>query len=209
MNLKGLKKKSLCSTVLLPIAVLTLSLGIYAPETNALSNQDISKPSETKTISSSSLKVINEKLEKLRQEANQQLEKGATDVAVKEPLNIQGDELRLTVETDENVNAVRQKNYRAKVENTTPIFGFAHEVAGRFTYEKGKIKSNSYDVYLTGIFYEKSHNTKVEKLDRSVWEIHSRGKFKALKYTPVEYTSLLDIGLYGSGDYRVLKAKIN
>lgn len=197
-----LSKKSIGSTVLMGLAAITLSLGIYAPNAKATQNEPVAYTKE--------VEKINHKLDQLTDKANAQLKKGANNVVVQEPLNVQGDNLELSMKIDDiSTKAVQQKKFKAKVTNTTPAFGFAHEVSGKFTYEKGKLKSSSYDAYLTGMFYSKSHSTKQHKLDPSVWEIRSRGTFKALKYTPVEYSSRVDVGLYGSGDYRVLKAKIN
>jgi len=201
MTLK-LPKKSIGSTILMGLAAITLSLGIYAPDAKASQSEPVASLKEVENI--------NQKLDQLTDKANAQLEKGLDNVVVQEPLNVQGDKLELSMNVEDiSTQAVKQKKYKAKVTNTTPIFGFAHEVSGKFTYEKGKIKANSYDAYLTGIWYGKSHTTKEHKLDPSVWEVRSRGTFKALKYTPVEYTSRVDVGLYGSGSYRVLKARIN
>ncbi|MHC4055874.1 hypothetical protein RAD04_38860, partial [Bradyrhizobium sp. 25ACV] len=83
--------------------------------------------------------TINNKLDQLTDKANAKLKKGLDNVVVQEPLNVQGDKLELSMNVEDiSTKAVQQKKFKAKVSNTTPVFGFAHEVSGKFTYEKGK-----------------------------------------------------------------------
>ncbi|KTF59845.1 MULTISPECIES: hypothetical protein [Bacillus amyloliquefaciens group] len=206
MSLESLRKKVLFSSLLIPVTA--LSLVFSSSEVNAQTPKE-----STRTESTFTVDKANEALADAQKEVNKQLAEGKTNVIVKKPLNVQGDGVELGVNTgtsdDGSVQAVQQKSYSGYIANTFPGTGFKHTVSGKFTYEKGKIKGNSYDVYLTGPIYSKSHSTSVSKLDPSVWEIRSSGKFKALKYTPFEYTTRVVIGLYGSGSYRVLTAKIN
>ncbi|MBT2574818.1 hypothetical protein J7E26_12785 [Bacillus sp. ISL-51] len=206
MRLESLSKKVLFSSLLLPVIALSLA---FSPI-----NVNAQTPKEsTHTESTFTIDKANQALDNAQKEVNKQLAAGKTNVVVKKPLNVQGDgiELGVIIKTsgDSSIQAVQQKSYSGYIANTFPGAGFKHTVSGKFTYEKGKIKGNSYDVYLTGPLYSKSHSTSVSKLDPSVWEIRSSGKFKALKYTPFEYTTRVVIGLYGSGSYRVLTAKIN
>ncbi|KXZ24138.1 hypothetical protein AXI59_00150 [Bacillus nakamurai] len=206
MRLESLSKKVLFSSLLLPVTA--LSLAFSPTDVNAQTPKE-----STHTESTFTIDKANQALDDAQKEVNKQLAAGKTNVVVKKPLNVQGDGIELGVNTktsgDSSIQAVQQKSYSGYIANTFPGTGFKHTVSGKFTYEKGKIKGNSYDVYLTGPLYSKSHSTSVSKLDPSVWEIRSSGKFKALKYTPLEYTTRVVIGLYGSGSYRVLTAKIN
>ena len=160
---------------------------------------------------------INAALKEVTAEANEQLAEGETNVDVKTSVANGSIELNIDVNPSNNqvssrsvsVMAVQSKSYTAIVKYVYPGAGFEHKVSGKFTYEKGKLKGNSYDVYLTGPLYSKSHSTKVEKLDPSVWEVRSNGKFTALKFTPFEYTTRIVVGLYGSGTFRVLASELN
>ncbi|ASF30715.1 MULTISPECIES: hypothetical protein [Bacillus amyloliquefaciens group] len=206
MRLESLSKKVLFTSLLLPVTALSL---VFSPiDANAQTPKESAYTESTFTV-----EKANKALGDAQKEVNRQLEAGKTNVVVKKPLNVQGDGIELGVNTktsdESSVQAVQQKSYSGYIANTFPGAGFKHTVSGKFTYEKGKIKGNSYDVYLTGPIYSKSHSTSVSKLDPSVWEIRSSGTFKALKYTPFEYTTRVVIGLYGSGSYRVLTAKIN
>ncbi|MEK5501018.1 hypothetical protein [Bacillus sp. FSL M8-0168] len=210
MNLESLCKKIVGSLVL----AASLSLVFLSLPANAQTSNDTSSLiNETYNIP---VDDVNKALEYAVKEVNEQLEKGETKATFTKQVNAQGDTIELGVDNQKEINtdiqAVRKKNYSGYVKfKGLPLTGthFQHKISGTFTYEKGKIKANSYDVYLTGPLYSKSHDTTPFKLDKSVWEIRSTGTFKLLKYTPLEYTTRLVIGLYGSGDYRVLKAKIN
>lgn len=213
MSLVSLRQKLFYSVVLIPVTV--MSLVFLTLPANAKTSSDHTSILDDQTYNKISVEDANKALEEAVKDVNKQLEKGVTNASSTKKLNIQGDTIELGVgEQEENkfdTQVVRKKNYSGYVKyNGLLGMGFQHKVSGTFTYEKGKIKSNSFDVYLTGPLYSKSHNTPDPfKLDKSVWEIRSTGKFKALKYTPFEYTTRVVIGLYGSGDYRVLKAKIN
>ncbi|WP_246798243.1 hypothetical protein [Bacillus spizizenii] len=206
MRFGSLSKKVLFSSLLLPVTALSLALSPV--DVNAQTPKEPAYTENTFTIHKA-----NQALSEAKKEVNKQLASGKTNVVVKKALNVQGDGIELGVNTktsgEGSIKAVQQKSYSGYIANTFPGAGFKHSVSGKFTYEKGKIKGNSYDVYLTGPLYSKSHSTSVSKLDPSVWEIRSSGTFKALKYTPFEYTTRVVIGLYGSGTYRVLTAKIN
>ncbi|WP_183030248.1 hypothetical protein [Clostridium sp. 1xD42-85] len=56
--------------------------------------------------------------------------------------------------------------------------------------------------------YSESDKTWIDKLDPSVWEVRSHGKFKALKYLD-EYNTYLTVQLLGSGNFRVTRASIS
>ena len=86
MTLK-LPKKSIGSTVLMGLAAITLSLGIYAPDAKASQSEPVTNIKEVENI--------NQKLDKLTDKANTQLKKGLDNVVVQEPLNVQGDKLEL------------------------------------------------------------------------------------------------------------------
>ncbi|MEC3683832.1 hypothetical protein P9186_17085 [Bacillus safensis] len=212
MSLVSLRRKLFYLAVLIPITV--MSLIFLSLPANAETSSSHTTTLDDQTYNKISVDIANKALEEAMKDVNKQLEKGVTNALATKKLNIQGDTIELGVgEQEENkvdTQAVRKKNYSGYVKyNGLLGTGFQHKVSGTFTYEKGKIKSNSYDVYLTGSLYGKSHDTNPYKLDKSVWEIRSTGTFTALKYTPFQYTTRLVIGLYGSGDYRVLKAKIN
>lgn len=211
MSLVSLRKKVFYLAVLIMVTVLSSVFSSLPANAKTSSHTSIL---DEQTHNKISIDVANKALKKATKEVNEKLAKGATNATSTKTLNIQGDTIELGVGKQEenkfNIQAVRKKNYSGYVKyNGLLGTGFQHKISGKFTYEKGKIKSNSYDVYLSGPLYGKSHSTKTHKLDKSVWEIRSTGTFKALKYTPLEYTTRLVIGLYGSGDYRVLKAKIN
>ncbi len=141
----------------------------------------------------------------------QQLEQGETDVTVYGDLSFQAEPLSLAFQVEEphiTLFAAQQgKYFRAEVKNTAG-FNFNHILTGNFLWGSGKVGNYSYDAILNGPFYGKTDSTKATRLDPSVVEVSSVGKFKALKYSPVEYTTHIRVGLYGSGTYRLMRASI-
>ena len=102
-------------------------------------------------------------------------------------------------------SAKQNRSYRAILKNTAG-FNFSHELSGNFLWGSGKVGKYTYDATLYGPLYGKSDKTKATRLDKSVVEISSTGKFRALKYAPVEYSTHIVVRLYGSGTYSVIKA---
>ncbi|CDQ18561.1 hypothetical protein SAMN05192559_101827 [Halobacillus karajensis] len=86
-------------------------------------------------------------------------------------------------------------------------FNFEHRLAGEFIYSGGKINGATKNVDMSGAMYSESHKTWIDKLDSSVWDVHSNGTFKALKYF-AEYNTYISVRLLGSWDYRITRSSI-
>lgn len=197
------------------IALLFMVLMLFIPsiasaETSKSPNEEKGKYPTKKEID-----AVNESLDKMIIEANEKLENGETEIHLEEKIGEESIELGFEV-TEENQNGgvstfaakpSGKKNYFAYVKNTAG-WNFEHRLGGSFTYSKGKVDGATKDVNMSGAMYSESHNTWIDVLDPSVWEVHSNGTFKALKYL-MEYNSYLVVNLLGSGDYRITRAHIN
>ncbi|MFG0238756.1 hypothetical protein [Brevibacillus porteri] len=201
--------------------VLFLMFCMFLIPSVAFANSSTDQEPTVKEPTAEEIAQLNETLDKLIIEANKKLEAGETDLFLEEKVGETDGSVSLSFSLN-NTNVVSNKqesslrasfanlpsgakNYYAKVEYTDIGFDFKHELGGGFTYADGKIKGASKDVSLTGLFYSEDHETWIDYLDPSVWIVNSKGKFKALKYG-VEYNTSLVVGLYGSGDYKILKA---
>lgn len=158
------------------------------------------------------IEEMNEALDRLKDEANERLEKGEVDFSVSTNVSFQEEPIVMEFEGEESdvstYAAKQQKSFSHTVKNTAG-FNYSHKLYGNFYYQNGKVTDYSYDTVLSGPLYGKTVSTKADRTDPSVVIVRSTGTFKALKYTPFEYTTKIDIGLYGSGHYRVLKASIS
>jgi|SRR5699024_786793 len=209
---KGLIMKKVLFGVLLSVVFV---IGLFGSNTSASAAEEVDSSGK---LTSEQLEEMNEALENLKNKANKKLEDGEENFVVSTNVSFQDEPLEMEFEADEvennqalssnSTSAVQEKNFSHTVKNTAG-FNFSHRVFGSFTYESGDVNNYSADSDLTGALYSKSHNTKVDRLDSSVAKVRSSGTFKALKYAPIEYKTRIDIGLYGSGDYRVLKASLN
>ncbi|WP_205002786.1 hypothetical protein [Scopulibacillus daqui] len=165
------------------------------------------------TLTKNQKDELNNALEDLRKKANQKLAKNDENFTVSEKVNNKNISFSFysepTLERNGLVLAAasqRQKSYSATVKNTAG-FNFSHRLYGTFLYGKGKVGKYTKHVDLSGPFYSKSASTHSKRIDSSVVEVSSNGKFKALKYAPVEYTTSIIVRLYGSGTYRILKLR--
>lgn len=166
---------------------------------------------EVQVLTSEQIKEMNTVLEELRNQVNDRLEQGETNITVYGNLSFQDEPLSLSFQVEEPqislFAAQQRKNFRAEVKNTAG-FNFNHVLTGTFLWGSGKVGKYSYEVILNGALYGKTHSTKATRLDPSVVQISSVGKFKALKYAPVEYTTNIIVELYGSGTYRLTRASL-
>lgn len=178
------------------------------------------KENSQKQLTPHQLEELNKKLEEIRIDINEQLASDQENVCASRDLSFSDEPLVMAFNTTESVNvknnssislaAVQQrKAFSGYVANNYPAAGFKHSVSGSFLYGSGKVGTYSYDAYLTGPLYSKSHKTSATRLDPSVVRVTSNGTFKALKYSPVEYNTRVVIELYGSGTYRVITVRIN
>lgn len=214
-------KKLLVAVTLAFAAVFSLtSFGVFDVTASASEQEGV------KVLTTEQLEEMNTVLENLKNRVNEKLEQGETDITVYGNVSFQDEPISLSFKEDSTlpmdaVNsdatarlvtplataASQMKTFKAEVKNTAG-FNFSHRLDGTFLYASGKVKSYSYDTTLYGPFYGKTHSDKATKLDPSLVEIRSTGKFKALKYAPVEYTTHIVIHLYGSGTYKLKQASI-
>ncbi|KZE47090.1 hypothetical protein AV540_20000 [Brevibacillus parabrevis] len=194
--------------------VLFLMFCMFLIPSAAFANSSTDQEPTVKEPTAEEIAQLNEALDKLIIEANKKLEAGETDLYLEENVGETDGSVSLSFSLNDTKQkaglqalAVKPKAYRATVGYSGIGFDFQHELGGTFTYEDGKIKGATKDVALTGLFYSESHNTWIDYLDPSVWVVNSEGLFKALKYG-VEYKTSLVVGLYGSGDYRILQANV-
>jgi len=188
------------------LAIFSLSsFGLYGVTASAAEKEEV------QLLTSEQLKEMNAVLEKLRNQVNDKLEKGETDIIVYGDLSFQEEPLSLEFHTEEPNTSLfatqQRKPYDVTVKNTAG-FNFSHNLSGSFLWGAGKVGSYSYEALLKGPLYGKTETTKATELDPSVVEVSSVGKFRALKYAPVEYTTNIKVELYGSGTYRVMRATI-
>ncbi|MCM3396769.1 hypothetical protein M3638_02810 [Oceanobacillus profundus] len=200
------------------LAILFIVFSLFIP---SIAFADTSKSSSQENgdyPTKEEIELLNESLDKMINEANKKLENGETKIVLEEKLGNSDQTIELGFEVND-INTYNdgvqlfsskpsgKKMYHAYVKNTAG-WNFEHRLVGEFTYGGGKIKGATKDVNMTGAMYSESHNTWIDKLDPSVWEVRSHGKFKALKYL-MEYNSYLTVQLLGSGDYRIARASIN
>ncbi|GIO04782.1 hypothetical protein J31TS6_08100 [Brevibacillus reuszeri] len=193
--------------------VMFLMFCMFLIPSGAFAEEKVSPPTAEQ------IKQLNETLEKIVIEANKRLEAGETELFLEEKVGETDEVVSFSFSlTNESSNEQKlglqaadlpkgAKNYMAEVGYTGVGFDFMHKLGGSFTYANGKIGGATKDVVLTGIFYSKDHQTWIDYLDPSVWAVNSQGTFAALKYG-VEYKTSLIVGLYGSGDYRILRSAI-
>lgn len=143
----------------------------------------IAAEEETQVLTPAQIEEINVVLEILRNQVNTRLEHGETNITLFGSLSFQKEPISLSFQVEELGSSI------------SPF-----SVQQRKTY--------SYDAFLYGSFYGKTHSTKATRLDPSVVEISSMGTFKALKYAPVEYNTHIKVELYGSGTYRLMESKL-
>ncbi|WP_409368440.1 hypothetical protein [Lysinibacillus sp. 38-6] len=200
-------------SIMLSIVVVFLPLSFESFNVQAVENE------ETQLLTPVQIKEINVVLEELRIQVNDRLNQGETDITVFGDLSFQEDPISLTFQVEvpnarfvagqRNVSllsAVQQRaNFRAEVHNTAG-FNFSHLLTGSFLWGAGKIGNISYDATLHGALYGKTHSTNVTRLDPSVAQVSSVGKFRALRFAPVEYTTHIVVELYGSGHYSLKRA---
>lgn len=169
---------------------------------------------QPKPLTPEQLEEMNEALDKLKNQANEKLDNGEENFSVSTNVSFQEEPIVMEFGFDEPVApfgstlASQKKSFSHTVKNTAG-FNFSHRVFGSFVYSSGKVTGYTADSDLSGPLYGKTHSTFGDRLDPSVVVIRSTGTFKALKYFPVEYKTRIDIGLYGSGNYRVLTASIS
>lgn len=126
-------------------------------------------------------KAAEEETQVLKNQVNTRLEHGETNITLYGSLSFQKEPISLSFQVEELGSSIS-------------LFS----VQGNY----------SYDAFLYGSFYSKTHSTKATRLDPSVVEISSMGVFKALKYAPVEYNTHMKVELYGSGTYRLMESKL-
>lgn len=201
--------KRFCLSITLALVAIFSILAFGPFNLNAFAAEN-EKP---KLLTSEQIKEMNIVLEELRIQVNEKLDKGETNVTAYGDLSFQTEPIGLSFQVQDqdspfSLFATEQSKYfYAEVFNTKG-FNFSHVLSGTFLWGAGKVGNYSYTATLTGGFYGKTHSTKDFRLDPSVVEISSAGKFKALKYAPVEYTTHIRVELYGSGTYRLTRAQI-
>lgn len=199
-----------------------LLIAVFALSTVFLGNSKsfaAEKDNSSEQLTKSQLEEVNTKLDKLKDEANENLEKNNENFTVSEDLSFSDSPISISVDSHPKANdqvnslavtplATHSKSYSVKVKNTAG-FNFSHELYGNFVYTSGgKLNSWSHHTTQTGAMYYKTHSYHADRLDSSVAQLTDDGTFKALKYF-TEYQTHLVVGLYGSGNYRILKASIN
>ncbi|AHN23938.1 hypothetical protein [Lysinibacillus varians] len=173
----------------------------------------IAAEKETQVLTPAQIEEINVVLEILRNHVNTRLEHGETNITLFGSLSFQKEPISLSFQVEELGSSIspfsvqQRKTFRTEVKNTAG-FDFGHVLTGSFLWGSGKVGNYSYDAFLYGSFYGKTHSTRATRLDPSVVEISSMGTFKALKYAPVEYNTHMKVELYGSGTYRLMESKL-
>ncbi|WP_054951253.1 hypothetical protein [Numidum massiliense] len=157
-------------------------------------------------------------------EINEELAKGKTNVSGAKELSFSERPVTFSFsvsydeETEDFVTtakkkkpAWKKKNFSAKVSygGIGGFGGFWHKLYGDFKYRQGKVGNYYYNDDYGGPLYAKSSKKSSKRTDPSVVRVSTKGSFRALKYSPVEYTTNIEIGLYGSGTYQIHRAKIN
>lgn len=203
-------------TKLLFVTVIALLAISFAGVSNVSAAKTDSSEQKPVQLTPEQIKEINSKLETLKEKANKQLENGKEEIHLTANLSFSEEPLEFHLnsnneESKQVINsAVQEETFSATVENKTYVgAGFSHNVDGSFTYENGDVKGYTYDVDLSGPAWGKSDDSSAQRLDPSVVKLSSNGTFSLLKYIPTEYTTSIVIGMYGSGDYRILEASLN
>lgn len=174
---------------------------------------------------------MNNELEELVQEANEQLEKGETNVEVtSDNLTLVFKETKEKKSSSKNLNStsnsvstaavtssstIGSKSYQAYVSNTTG-FNFRHGVYGTFSWNsKGVLTAVTGDESLTGVAYSRSGSTSVVGrdgrigIDAKIGRVTSKATFTPLKYVPFPFYTTIIVDVYGPGkNYRIITAKI-
>jgi len=200
-------------SIMLSIVVVFLPLSFESFNAQAIENE------ETYLLTPVQIEEINVVLEELRNQVNDKLSQGETDITVYGDLSFQEEPISLSFQVANSrdlildrhrsvslFSAVQQRtDFKAEVHNTAG-FNFSHLLTGSFLWGAGKIGNISYDATLHGALYGKTHSTNVTRLDPSVAQVSSVGKFRALRFAPVEYTTHIVVELYGSGHYSLKRA---
>lgn len=189
----------------------------FTQETQATESETYPSPEQ--------LQEINEKMEEMRNEINNRLENGETDIETSRTLSFSDEPITMGVNMEDAIAenntdtfttfaaGTERKTYSAYVNNTAG-FNFGHSVNGSFTYQTGmyinQVTNVSRSVSLTGFWYGKTHITNVqnETADGTMKRLSSRGTFTALKYAPIQYQTNITI-IFQPGSYRITQAFIS
>jgi len=216
MSLKSVFK-SLVVVIVSLVLIFTFSLSSTPQKTHAMDRTV--KPHQ---LTQMQIEEVNKKLDELRIEANKKLANHEDHFTLSKKLSFSDLPISIEVDTSPSTNnslntissfeitpyASKSKSYSVTVKNTAG-FNFSHKFYGDFVYSSGKVTSWSHHTEMTGWIYSKSHEYHADRIDSSVVELTDEGHFQALKYAPIEYETLIVVGLYGSGDYRILKASLH
>lgn len=189
-------------------------IGLSICSKNSASAKTLSTQSQ---VNDTTIADINEATEGLIEDVNNQLEEGkSTAIAT----TTAGD-VTITVGLDTNkshlntinslgiatLSAKTTKNYSAFVSYEGIGFDFSHKLYGTYQYSGGKVGSVTAKIEQTGWAYQKSYEKDIQKVDSSVKEVTSTGYFNAFTYGK-QYVAYVDVKIFGSGDYKITRAKI-
>ncbi|WP_307893370.1 hypothetical protein [Bacillus swezeyi] len=186
-------------------------------------NKELKKKGKKEITEKKYFELANKALEEARIKVNKQLETGKTEISVEENIGeedlygsviLETQELNSISTKDFTTQANKKKNYSHRITMKGFAYQFTMRTFGTFTYGKNKkgnavVKGYSYQCDAqTGWPYSASDSVKAYKIDPSYIKVVSKGTFTAL-FQAVKYHGYIDIGLYGSGTYRVLRAKFD
>ena len=194
-------------------------------------NDALQKEGAQKITEDQYFDLANEALEKARIEVNKQLEEGKEDIKVEEKIGDQDSYGTVTFETEEiqpsptvknqlvqssdyTALAYQNKNYSHTITMKGIGYQFKMRTFGSFTHGKNSkgyaiVKGYTYQCDAQTTWpYSASDIVRADRVDQSYVKVISKGTFTALAQA-VNYHGYIDIGLYGTGNYKVLRSKFD
>ncbi|KYG30801.1 hypothetical protein ACU3L3_13830 [Priestia endophytica] len=194
-------------------------------------NTELKKEGKEPITEEHYFELANEALDKARIEVNKQLEEGKEDIKVEEEIGDEDLFGTVTFETEilqpepapknllmqsdgYNTLAYQNKNYSHSIAMNGFAYQFRMKTFGSFTHGKNSkgqavVNGYSYQCDAQTIWpYSASDTVRANRVDPSYVKVISKGTFTALK-VGATYHGYIDIGLYGSGNYRVLRSKFD